>query len=376
MHPDAKGTEPRLRVSYDLACGGETDAAERAREIALEQTVELPEGTFGDEIERFVVGRVEAIERVDSARWRAVVSYDTETIGDEIPQLLNLLFGNISLKQGIRISEIDWPEGLLGRFPGPRHGVEGLRALCGVTERRALLCTALKPMGLSTRELARRAHDFALGGIDLIKDDHGLGNQTSAPFEERLFRCQEAIALANSRSGGNSLYFPNVTGRASELEQRVELAKSVGCRGFLISPLAVGPDTVRWLAERFGLAVLAHPSLAGAFLHSDHGIAAEILLGQIFRMLGSDGVIYPNVGGRFPFTEETCSAINSRLRGPLGSLLPSFPVPAGGIDVSRVPHWISRYGPDTIFLVSGSLYVQRDLVRASRDLVEAVRRLS
>ena len=98
----------------------------------------------------------------------------------------------------------------------------------------------------------------------------------------------------------------------------------------------------------------------------------EFLLGQVFRILGSDGVIYPNVGGRFPFDESTCKAVNDRLRAPLGRMRPAFPVPGGGIDVRRVPHWIARYGADIIFLIGGGLYAQRDLSPAGRELLRAI----
>lgn len=47
---------------------------------------------------------------------------------------------------------------------GPRFGVEGLRQLCGVCSG-PLVCTALKPMGKCTAELAAIAYAFAKGGI-------------------------------------------------------------------------------------------------------------------------------------------------------------------------------------------------------------------
>lgn len=106
----------------------------------------------------------------------------------------------------------------------------------------------------------------------------------------------------------------------------------------------------------YQLTCAAGEDAAGAFFHADHGIGAEVLLGEIFRVVGADGVIYPNVGGRFAFSEATCAAINANLRKPLGRLPPSFPVPGGGIDVARLPHWIDRYGTETIFLIGSSLY--------------------
>lgn len=137
----------------------------------------------------------------------------------------------------------------------------------------------------------------------------------------------------------------------------------------------MGFDSVRYVAALSGLAVLAHPALAGSFFHDDAGIAPEVLLGQIFRLMGSDGVIYPNAGGRFSFTESVCEAINAKLRERLEPLRRSFPVPAGGIDAGKIFKWVERYGMDTIFLVGGSLYAQSDLEKASRELLEKVSKI-
>lgn len=362
----------RLRVTYDLTCSPGEDAAEKARRIAFEQTVELPDSCVQPDLADRIVGRVEQVGDLDGLRARAVISYPVEAVGNEFPQMLNLLFGNISLQRGIRISKVGWPASWLASQPGPRFGIDGLRRLCRCAGRRPLLCAALKPMGLSAGELARICGEFAAGGVDLVKDDHGLADQPAAPFRERVLRCQEAVERANRNRGGSTLYAPNLTGPADRIHERVKQLRDTGCRAALISPLLVGPDVVRSLADQSGLALLAHPALSGSYFHDDHGIAPEILLGQIFRIVGSDAVIYPNTGGRFPFTETTCQAINAALTGPLGTLRPTFPTPGGGIDVRRVPHWIDRYGNDVIFLVGGSLYAQPDLARAGSELVEAM----
>src|SRR5437879_12233009 len=135
--------------------------------------------------------------------------------------------------------------------------------------------------------------------------------------------------------------------------ERAGAARRAGCRGVLVNALPAGLGAVGEIAATTGLAIMSHPSLAGAFFHPDHGIAPEVLLGDLFRVAGSDAVIYPNVGGRFTFSEATCAAINARLRGPLGQVSPSFPVPAGGIHAARVPHWIERVGGETLVAVVG-----------------------
>ena len=363
----------RLRVTYHLACSSRV-AAVRARDIAFEQTVELPAASVSPDVGERIAGHVESVVSLGRGRSRAVISFDPAIVCGDIPQLLNLLFGNISLKSGILIADIEWPPDLLTALGGPRFGIRGVRELAGVHDR-PLLCAALKPLGLSPVQLAGVARGFARAGIDIIKDDHSLSDQPSAPFRERVERCQEAVAAANHETGGRALYFPNVTSAPLEMSERAVLARRAGCRGVVVNALPAGLGAVRALAagDDAGLAIMSHPSLAGAFFHPHHGIAPAVLLGDLLRLVGSDAVIYPNVGGRFTFSESVCDAINARLRRPLGPVAPAFPVPAGGIDAARVPHWIERYGPDTIFLLGGSLYAESDPAAAAQRLVGAVK---
>jgi ribulose-bisphosphate carboxylase large chain len=364
-----------LRVTYHLAGGDAREAVARARGIALEQTVELAAEAVPAGVAERVVGRVESVEPLGQgdARWRAVIAFDPAVAGDDVTQLLNLLFGNISLQRGIVVADVDWPPALLRVLGGPRLGIAGLRAATGV-ERRPLLCTVLKPLGLAAAGLAGRCHQFALGGMDVVKDDHSLADQGYAPFRERVERCQEAVARANRVTGGGTLYFPNVTAAPGATLERALFARRAGCRGVLVNALPAGLALIGEIAAATGLAVLAHSALAGAFFHADHGIVPAVLLGDLFRLAGSDAVIYPNAGGRFTFSEATCAAINDRLRRPLGEVRPAFPAPGGGIDAARVPAWIDRYGPETMFLVGGSLYAQSDLTAAARRLADAVAR--
>ena len=74
----------------------------------------------------------------------------------ELTQLLNVLYGNISLKKGFRLERIKDCLNLWNKFKGPRFGREGLRKLLGAPAR-PLLLRALKPLGLSATELAEMA---------------------------------------------------------------------------------------------------------------------------------------------------------------------------------------------------------------------------
>lgn len=358
----------RIRVTYRMTPVRGESPERAGRRIALEQTVELPAGCYPTEIEERSVGRVEEAGVLPDGRWLVSISYAGRLAPRDVPQLLNLLFGNVSLFSGVEVVDATLPEDALQWLRGPRFGMDGLRALTGV-HKRPLLCSAAKPVGLSARALADRCAALARGGIDVVKDDHGIADQETAPFAERVERCQEAVTRANAATGHRTVYFPNVTAPVEQVAERVELARSVGCRGVLVSPFLTGLDTLRWLAERSGMALLAHPTFAGGFVQPGHGINGEFLFGTLLRLLGSDGVILINAGGRFPVPEDQVLATARRLRDRALPSPPALPVLGGGVEVAEIPRWIERFGPDVMFLVGGSLYAQGDLERAAEGLL-------
>ncbi|MCK8516043.1 RuBisCO large subunit C-terminal-like domain-containing protein [Methylonatrum kenyense] len=363
-----------LRVHYRLTLAAGENGADKARGIALEQTAELPARCIPEPLLERHVGQVVDLRQTGEHTWNASIAYAAELCGGELTQLLNMLFGNISMKAGILITGIDWPETLLDHFGGPGHGIAGLRALLQLSPDQPLSCTALKPMGSDASTLAEITRAFAAGGVDIIKDDHGLANQPSARFRDRMLACQRAVEQMNAQQAGRSLYFPNVTAGPGELLERMAMARNAGCRGVLLSPWLCGLDSMRLARDEFGLAVLAHPAMTGSYFGTDHGLQPEVLLGDLFRVAGADAVIYPNTGGRFGFSLATCEAINHALRRPLGRLCGAMPAPGGGMDMARAAHWIDQYGVDTMVLIGGSLYQQDDLRGATRRLLATLGR--
>jgi ribulose-bisphosphate carboxylase large chain len=267
------------------------------------------------------------------------------------------MFGNISIKPTIRITDFD-PGSLASLFPGPMFGIDGIRSLTSVYER-PLSCTALKPLGSSPDTLAGIAFEAALGGIDIIKDDHGLANQPMARFESRVKHSVSAIKKAEQKTGKKTLYFPNITAQFEDLIQRAELALEYGADGLLISPQLTGLSALAYLARSsLELPIMAHPAFSGPFtIHPLSGIAPDVYFGKLWRALGADSVIYPNAGGRFSYTLDQCHSINSACRGEFANCRSAFPAPGGGIDRHTVADWKGRYGNDTIFLIGGSLYL-------------------
>jgi ribulose-bisphosphate carboxylase large chain len=360
-----------LRATYELTLRQGESAREKAGLIAYEQTIELPPGVAPPRIERQLVARLGSVRAAGPRRALVTLSFSPRLI-DAPAQLLNVLFGNVSMQSGVRLVDLEWPVSLLRRLPGPALGIGGVRAACGVDSGRALSCVALKPLGMTAHELARRAGVLATGGIDLIKEDQSLGDQRMAPFRERVRRCQEALDRANA-TGRSAVYLPHLTGAGARLEEKLEIVLGAGCGGVLISPLLAGLDALAEAARR-GLIVLAHPSLTGGLFGNRHGIAPRLLWGDIFRVAGADGVIFPNAGGRFPIRLEECLAVAEHLRRPLGPMRPSLPVIGGGVDLQRIPQWLRRYGRDLVVLIGGGLYREPDLGTAAARLRQVLER--
>lgn len=364
----------RIRAFYRVRSDG--NVREIAEDICIEQTAEAHRSLVDEpRFREGVLGRVEEIEEAGEGRAVVEISYPAEITAWQIPQLLHVLYGNISLKSGIRLERVLFPPAFTDRFPGPRHGIGGLRSLTGVMHR-PLLAAALKPMGLRAEELAERAGAFARGGIDIIKDDHGLSDQTFCPFEERVRAVTAALKRARDATGRRTLYFPSITERFDVLERRVDWAAAEGADGVLLSPLITGLDAVRHLAERSGpaVAIMAHPALAGAyFCDADHGISMQLVLGKLMRLAGADLVIFPSHGGRFPVRRDDSLAVAEALRSRLYRLRPAWPMPAGGIDVENVPVLREDYGDDCVLLVGSSLYTSSpDLEASARRFLSLV----
>ena len=368
----------RFIAIYHLT-GREAGARAKAQDLCLEQTVELPDVLVQDEtIRANVFGKIEALTPIDDDLYEARISFATEITGDELTQLVNVLFGNISIKPGIRLERIELPDAFAKNFRGPRFGRAGLREFLKVPSR-PLLCTALKPMGMSAAQLAELAYQLALGGIDIIKDDHGLANQSFAPYAERVAACAQAVARANAETGGTSVYAPNITAPAPLVIERALFAKQNGAGALLICPGITGLDAMRAVADddRIALPLLSHPALQGSFIADrTSGISHFCLFGQINRLAGADAAIFPNAGGRFMFTDDDCRALSAGCESDMQHIAPIFPSPAGGMSLERVPDMRAMYGRDVMFLIGGGLRSHSpDLVancRYFRQLAEQV----
>jgi ribulose-bisphosphate carboxylase large chain len=138
----------------------------------------------------------------------------------------------------------------------------------------------------------------------------------------------------------------------------------------MVSPMLLGlPFLVEIVTRHAKVPVLAHPSFGGATR-----TAPELLCGKLFPLYGADAVIFPNFGGRFSYSQETCGTLARWLTRPeIPGLAPSLPMPAGGIKYHRVAEVLSFYGRDVGLLIGGGLYEAGDDAALRTRVEEFVR---
>ncbi len=359
---------PTLSVLYHVR-GDAAGIEARARAIAVEQSVEMPLEAIDDRaVLDGIVGRVETIEDLGGGLFAVRVALAAATTGNEAGQLLNMLFGNSSIHDDVSLVDVELPPEMAAGFGGPNHGLEGLRVRADAAGR-ALTCSALKPQGLPPEALADIAHRLALGGVDYIKDDHGLADQDYAPFARRVATCAARVRAANAATGGRTRYAPSLSGDLDRLRRQLGAARDEGVDTVLVAPMILGLPALHALARAYpDIAILAHPAMAGAAR-----IAPPLLLGRLFRLLGADATVFPNHGGRFGYTPSTCLALAAAARDPWHGLRPGLPVPAGGMTTARVGEMLDFYGPDVMLLIGGNLLAARDrLTKETRAFTRKV----
>lgn len=346
----------RILVHYRVAADAAAIEA-RAKAIAVEQSVEMPVAAIeAPHVLAGIVGQVHQIADHGDGSFDVHIALAAETTGHRAGQLLNMLFGNTSIQSDTVLVDAIFPAGFTAAFGGPNLGIAGLRTRVGA--RGALTCSALKPQGLAPKDLAMLAGRLAQGGLDYIKDDHGLADQAYSPFADRVAAVAAAVADAAAKTGVPTRYLPSLCGTLDDMRGQITVARRAGLDGALIAPMIVGVDNfVALKKENPDFAFMVHPTMAGVTK-----IAPSFHFGKLFRLFGADALVFPNYGGRFGYSPQECHALAGFATAPWEDMKASVVVPAGGMTAARVPEMLEFYGSDVMLLIGGALLAARERI--------------
>ena len=349
-----------------LVTSSKNDFTKKAQGIAVGLTV----GSWTDlpiaKQERMQphLGKVEKIEELTSTvvgMYQALITiaYPTINFTPDIPSLLTTIFGKLSMDGSIRLIDIQVPVEWAKHYPGPKFGIEGVRAALGVFDRPLLMSIFKSCIGLDVEELAEQFYQQALGQVDLIKDDEIFFADTHAPFLTRIQACRDAAERASDRTGQKLLYAVNLTGPVTEMVDKAKRAIEVGASCLLVNVLPLGYDILQRLAEdpNITVPIMAHPALAGAMYGSElYGIAAPVLLGTLMRMAGADLVLHPSAYGSVAMEKSETLKIAQQLHSDHPVFKRAFAVPSAGIHPGLVPLLYEDLGQDLIVNAGGGIH--------------------
>ena len=351
----------RFNVTYKIFSESEIDAKNIAKSICHENTVEIPSdivpnGFIKDEI----VGQIEIIKKENNC-FIITISYSNNIVGSEINQLFNIIHGNTSMYQNVRVTDVKLNTNLKNIFPGPKFGIDGIRKILG--HENSILCPVLKPQGFSSDELATLAYEFIVSGADMIKEDHNLTNQDYSTYRDRIEKITSAVKKANKETGKRAMYFPHISGNFETLLDDVDFAINVGVDGIMLIPSLIGYNFTNYISKnkKYNLPILSHPSFSGGHVLSNtHGIDHGVYYGTMQRILGADMSIFPNTGGRFEFTKDQCNAISKYCKDNDGFGKKIFPAVGGGMSINTAKDMKLMFGKDAVYLLGGGLISHKD----------------
>jgi len=390
--------DERFIVTYRIEASTYEEAKSIAWAVQVEQTIEFPYEFVTDPyIKETITGRLESLEPIvedspyinvgvmsnaviDTSRYYlARISYHVDITALEATQFLNVVFGNSSLQPHIWVVDIELCPRLYDVFKGPRFGLHGIRRLVE-TPTRPMIQAVVKPMGTPNEELARMCGAYTRGGADVIKDDHGISNQSFSQYKDRVKRCAAMVQEMNAVHGTHTLYAANVSGDGTDVLERAYFAKEAGATALMVAAGLVGFGWLHKLAtdEKLRLPIIHHPAYSGGFVSPGvSGVADYLQLGLLPRIFGADMPIFVSYGGRFTFTEEQCKRISSYIKQPLGLMKAACPAPGGGVTDARLNELVELYGNDTMFLVGGDMFRRGSDIEANMSyFVERLTKLS
>jgi len=335
---------------------------------------------------------------VDEKEGLARIAYPTILFElKSVPQILSSIAGNIfsmKLLNNLRLMDISFPKEAISSFNGPKFGVDGVRELLNVHDR-PLCGTIVKPkVGLKSKDHAKVAYEAWMGGVDLVKDDENLTNQSFNPFLQRV---EETLALrdkAEEETGEKKMYMPNITAATcKEMIERAKIVKANGGEYIMIDIIPVGWSALQTLREEngsLGLVLHAHRCMHSALTRNPlHGISMQVIA-KFCRMIGLDQLHIGTAVGKMHGGEDevksllaTCESSEvsedrktNRLAQNWEGIKPLFAVASGGIHPGHVPKIMQILGKDIIMQFGGGIHAHPGGTRAgaaaARQAIDAM----
>lgn len=304
----------------------ETDDVRARFAAQVHEVVELPltgasalPGTVGDPAQR--------------RRARLTLRFPLDNFGPSIPNLLAAVAGNLfEIKElaAVKLVDLELPAPFAARYPGPRFGVEGTRALTGRTSG-AMIGTIVKPsIGLAPEQLAEVVDELANAGVDFIKDDELQGDGPSAPLAARIAAVMPVLERHADRTGRKPMYAFNITDDLDLLERNHDLVVAAGGTCVMAVIPNIGLAGLAALGRIAQVPIHGHRAGFGAVSRSEQLGIGFTAWQKLARLCGADHLHTNGISNKFYESDDEVLASIAAVREPLLGLTPTVPVLSSG----------------------------------------------
>ena len=280
-----------------------------------------------------------------------------------IPQYLSVIAGNLfglgALKK-VKLLDIEFPESLVRAHKGPRFGIDDARKLIEAYDR-PLVGTIVKPkVGLDPKGTAEVASAAVRGGLDLVKDDETLTDQSFCPLVPRLEAVMSALDKVEKETGKKAFYAVNVTTGADQILERAEKAVDHGANMVMVDVLTAGFSALEVLARNVRVPIHVHRTMHGALTRDKaHGISM-VVISKLVRLAGGTNLHTGSYSGKMARETSENDLSRDALRCEWYGLKRVFPVASGGVYPAKVFANLDGYGIDCIVQAGGGVHGHPD----------------
>lgn len=292
----------------------------------------------------------------------------------------------------LRLIDVEFPKEYIKSFKGPTFGVDAIKR---IFKKRKGPITAVVPkpkLGYTAMEHAEKvAYTLWKGGIDCVKDDENLTNQSFNRFSERVKYLSKFRDKAERETGNVKEAFINVTAPdLRELERRIKMVHDHGFRYFMIDVVLSGFTAVQTAANAahdYGMAIHGHRAMHAMFTRNERHGMSMLLLAKLMRLIGVDQLHIGTAVGKLEgsktdiiatkdmiLSEEIAEIPMLRLHQDWGRIKPTLPVASGGLHPGILSQVFDIYGTTNMVVQvgGGTLGHPMGIEAGARAVVQAI----
>ncbi|MHC1631578.1 MAG: RuBisCO large subunit C-terminal-like domain-containing protein [Methanotrichaceae archaeon] len=361
-----------MEVIAKYYVGTELPIEKAAEAIAAEQST----GTW-TEVERETLAADLSARVIKAEGNFADIGFPVELFEPgNIPQYLSVIAGNLfglGSIQKVRLMDVIFPQSLVRAHKGPCFGIKEAREILGVHDR-PLAGTIIKPkVGLNPDDTAEVAGQAVRGGLDLVKDDETLTDQSFCPMTERLDAVMAELDKVETEIGKKAFYAVNVTTGGDQILERAETAIDHAANMVMVDVLTAGFSALETLAKNIKVPIHVHRTMHGALTRDKHHGISMVSISRLVRLAGGTNLHTGSYLGKMAGDTQEIDQCRDALRDEWYGLRRVFPVASGGLHPGNVRANLDGYGVDCIVQAGGGVHGHpQGTVAGAKAMVQAV----